>query len=212
MAWMRRWPGAFPLFVDDADGGRVHRRRRPRLRRSLPRRHRRDERPRPARGGGGVAAQAGRGITTMLPSPDAAWVAGELARRFGLPHWQFALSATDANRFALRIARHATGRPKVAGVRLVLPRHRRRDARHARRRRPRRAAPRQHRRRRPIRRRRRKVVPFNDVDALAAALAPGDVACVARRAGAHEHRHRAAGAGIPRRAPRAHAVDTGRCC
>ena len=42
----------------------------------------------------------------MLPTADAAWVAAELARRFGLPAWQFALSATDANRFALRLARH----------------------------------------------------------------------------------------------------------
>ena len=37
----------------------------------------------------------------------------ELARRFGLPCWQFALTATDANRFALRLARDITGRPKI---------------------------------------------------------------------------------------------------
>jgi len=47
----------------------------------------------------------------MLPTEDAAWVAGELARRFGLPQWSFALTATDANRWAIRIARHVTGRP-----------------------------------------------------------------------------------------------------
>ena len=41
----------------------------------------------------------------MLPSPDAAWVGEELARRFGLPPWQLAMSATDANRFVLRFAR-----------------------------------------------------------------------------------------------------------
>ncbi len=58
-------------------------------------------------------AQAKRGITTMLPSVDAAWVGGELARRFGLPFWQMAMTATDANRFVLRFARHITGRPKV---------------------------------------------------------------------------------------------------
>jgi glutamate-1-semialdehyde aminotransferase len=40
-------------------------------------------------------------------------VGAELARRFGLPRWQFALTATDANRFAIRLARHVTGRPKV---------------------------------------------------------------------------------------------------
>jgi glutamate-1-semialdehyde 2,1-aminomutase len=49
----------------------------------------------------------------MLPSSDAAWVGGELARRFGLPRWQLAMSATDANRFVLRFARFLTGRPKV---------------------------------------------------------------------------------------------------
>ena len=49
----------------------------------------------------------------MLPSADAAWVGGELARRFGLPFWQMAMTATDANRFVLRFARHLTGRPKV---------------------------------------------------------------------------------------------------
>ena len=60
-----------------------------------------------------VADRANRGATTMLPTADAAWVAGELTRRFGLPAWQFALSATDANRFALRLARHATGRREI---------------------------------------------------------------------------------------------------
>jgi len=44
---------------------------------------------------------------------DAAPVAAELARRFGLPYWQFALSASDANRFVLRWLRAATGRSKV---------------------------------------------------------------------------------------------------
>ena len=113
MAWMRRWPGAFPLFVDEAAGGRFtdvdgleyvdlclgdtgamggH---------ALP------------AVTAAVADRAARGVTAMLPTADAAWVAGELARRFGLPAWQFALSATDANRFALRLARHATGRRKV---------------------------------------------------------------------------------------------------
>ena len=50
----------------------------------------------------------------MLPSADAAWVGEELARRFGLPAWQLAMSATDANRFVLRFARHLTGRPRIA--------------------------------------------------------------------------------------------------
>jgi glutamate-1-semialdehyde 2,1-aminomutase len=60
-----------------------------------------------------VAEQASRGITLMLPSEDALWVGEELARRFGLPYWQLALTATDANRFAIRIARSVTGRPKI---------------------------------------------------------------------------------------------------
>jgi glutamate-1-semialdehyde 2,1-aminomutase len=54
------------------------------------------------------------GITTMLPTADAAWVGAELARRFGLPYWQFALTATDANRWMIRMCRHVTGRPRIA--------------------------------------------------------------------------------------------------
>src|SRR3954447_16543426 len=54
-----------------------------------------------------------RGITTMLPTEDAAWVGEELSRRFGLARWFFTLTATDANRSALRIARLLTQRPKV---------------------------------------------------------------------------------------------------
>jgi glutamate-1-semialdehyde 2,1-aminomutase len=60
-----------------------------------------------------VARRAATGITAMLPTEDAAWVGEELARRFGVPRWQFALTATDANRWVLRMAREITGRPKV---------------------------------------------------------------------------------------------------
>lgn len=60
-----------------------------------------------------IARQSQRGYTAMLPSHDAAPVAAELARRFGLPYWQFALSASDANRFVLRWLRAATGRSKI---------------------------------------------------------------------------------------------------
>ena len=49
----------------------------------------------------------------MLPTEDAAWVSRELGRRFGVPYWSFTLTATDANRFAIRWARHITGRTKV---------------------------------------------------------------------------------------------------
>ncbi|SVD07303.1 uncharacterized protein METZ01_LOCUS360157, partial [marine metagenome] len=60
-----------------------------------------------------VIEQIREGITTMLPTKDAGAVARELARRFGLTHWQFAISATDANHYVVRICRVLTGRPKV---------------------------------------------------------------------------------------------------
>lgn len=49
----------------------------------------------------------------MLPSEDAQWVGAELTRRFGMPLWSFTLSVTDANRWALRLARLATGKSKI---------------------------------------------------------------------------------------------------
>jgi glutamate-1-semialdehyde 2,1-aminomutase len=60
-----------------------------------------------------VQRQAEKGFTFMLPSEDHLWVAEELSRRFGLGRWQFAMTATDANRFAIRLARMLTGRPKI---------------------------------------------------------------------------------------------------
>jgi glutamate-1-semialdehyde aminotransferase len=60
-----------------------------------------------------VERQLRRGITHMLPTEDAAWVGEELTRRFGVGSWQFALSASDANRWSLRLARQITGRSKV---------------------------------------------------------------------------------------------------
>ena len=113
MPWMTRMPGSFPIFFDHASGARFtdvdgieyvdfclgdtgamagH---------ALP------------QVAEALAVQARRGITTMMPSDDAPWVAAELAQRFGLPIWQMAMTATDANRFVLRFARHLTGRPKV---------------------------------------------------------------------------------------------------
>ena len=73
----------------------------------------------------------GRGATFMLPTEDATWVGEELARRFGLPLWQFSMTATDANRFVLRLARRITGRSQGRGPQLVLSRLRRRGARRA---------------------------------------------------------------------------------
>jgi glutamate-1-semialdehyde 2,1-aminomutase len=113
MPWMTEWAGPFPVFADSAEGARFtdvdgneyvdlclgdtgamtgHS---------------------PAATVAAVAERAARGITLMLPTEDASWVAAELGRRFGLPRWQFALTATDANRFALRLARAVTERPKV---------------------------------------------------------------------------------------------------
>src|SRR5262250_3316952 len=57
--------------------------------------------------------QMRRGITLMLPGEDAIVVAEELQKRFNLPYWQFSLTATDANRFSIRLARQITGRAKI---------------------------------------------------------------------------------------------------
>jgi glutamate-1-semialdehyde 2,1-aminomutase len=113
MNWMAKWAGAFPPFVREArgaeffdvDGHRYidlclgdtgamtgHS---------------------PSATVSALEQQARRGITTMLPSEDAIVVGEELQQRFGLPYWQFALTATDANRFSIRLARHITQRPKI---------------------------------------------------------------------------------------------------
>ena len=113
MHWMVRWPGGFPVFAADAAGARL---------RDVDGHEYVDfclgdtgamTGHSPESTVHAVQGQAERGITLMLPSEDALWVGEELARRFGLPRWQFALTATDANRFAIRLARAITGRPKV---------------------------------------------------------------------------------------------------
>lgn len=53
------------------------------------------------------------GLTTMLPTEDAEWVGAELSRRFGMDKWSFSLTATDANRWAIRLVRAITGKPKI---------------------------------------------------------------------------------------------------
>ena len=53
------------------------------------------------------------GLTTMLPTEDAEWVAANLSERFGMAKWSFALTATDANRWAIRLVRAITGKPKI---------------------------------------------------------------------------------------------------
>ena len=113
MNWMACWPGRFPVFAESASGARVvdvdgheyidfclgdtgamtgHS---------------------PAATVEVIAEQARRGISLMLPTEDSPAVGEELARRFGLPLWQIASSATDANRFAIRLARQATDRQKI---------------------------------------------------------------------------------------------------
>jgi glutamate-1-semialdehyde 2,1-aminomutase len=113
MPWMVRWAGGFPVFAADAHGARF---------RDVDGHEYVDfclgdtaamtgHSPEPTVRA--IVEQARRGITLMLPSEDALRVSRELARRFGLPRWQFALTATDANRFAIRLARELTGRPKI---------------------------------------------------------------------------------------------------
>jgi glutamate-1-semialdehyde 2,1-aminomutase len=113
MPWMIRWAGGFPVFAAEAHGARF---------RDVDGLEYVDfclgdtaamTGHSPAPTVRAVAEQAARGITLMLPSEDSLWVGEELARRFGLPSWQFALTATDANRFAIRLARELTGRPKI---------------------------------------------------------------------------------------------------
>ena len=60
-----------------------------------------------------VSRQVAQGSQYLLPTEDSIWVAGELARRYGLPKWQFTLAATSANTEVIRIARSSTGREKV---------------------------------------------------------------------------------------------------
>jgi len=113
MLWMIRWAGSFPVFVKEAKGAHFtdvdgnsyidfclgdtgamtgHS---------------------PDATVSAINEQVQKGITLMLPYEDVIWVGEELQRRFKLPYWQFALTATDANRFVLRMARLITGRPKV---------------------------------------------------------------------------------------------------
>jgi glutamate-1-semialdehyde 2,1-aminomutase len=60
-----------------------------------------------------VSACISRGHQFLLPVEDAIFVSQELARRYGLPKWQYTLSASQANTELIRVARVATGRDKV---------------------------------------------------------------------------------------------------
>jgi glutamate-1-semialdehyde 2,1-aminomutase len=115
MTWMRSWVGGFPIAFVTAQGNRVT---------DLDGHGYIDfalgdtgamagHSPRPTVDAVQRRIETLGGVTTMLPTEDAEWVAAELARRFGVPQWSFTLSATDANRWALRLARLVTGRAKV---------------------------------------------------------------------------------------------------
>lgn len=113
MNWMVKWAGAFPLFVREASGAHftdVDGRKYLDLclgdtgamtGHAVP------------EAVAALSAQLARGATYMLPTEDAIAVSAEFARRFGLPYWQMTLTATDANRFAIRIARQITKRSKI---------------------------------------------------------------------------------------------------
>jgi len=114
MIWMAKWPGGFPVYVKSASGARFI---------DLDDNEYTDfclgdtgsmsgHSPRPTVLA--ISEQAEKGITLMLPTEQAAKNARELERRFGLPKWQFTLSATDANRHLIRFARHVTGKKKIA--------------------------------------------------------------------------------------------------
>ncbi len=115
MTWMSKWAGGFPLTFARARGNRItdvdgH---------ELVDFALGDTGAMAGHSPGPTVAAVQRrigddgGITTMLPSEDAEWVGAELSRRFGVSSWSFTLSATDANRWAIRLARLVTGRPKI---------------------------------------------------------------------------------------------------
>ena len=113
MNWMVKWAGAFPPVVREASGAHFY----------DVDGHRYVDfclgdtgamtGHSPFATAKAIEEQVKRGITLMLPSEDAVVVAEELQQRFGLTYWQFALTATDANRFSIRLARQITGRAKI---------------------------------------------------------------------------------------------------
>lgn len=113
MPWMTEWAGPYPVFVRSASGGEfedVDGNRYVDLCFGDTGAMAGHSPPAVAEAIGKAAAE---GITLMLPTEDSVFVGDELARRFGLPYWQFALTATDANRFTIRTAREITQRPKI---------------------------------------------------------------------------------------------------
>jgi glutamate-1-semialdehyde 2,1-aminomutase len=177
MHWMVRWAGGFPVYATDARGARF---------RDVDGLEYVDlclgdtgamtgHSPEPTVRA--VQERVARGITLMLPSEDALWVGEELSRRFGPARWQFALTATDANRFAIRLAREVTGRPKILVYNWCY--HGTVDETVAALDESGRVVPREGSLGPPVPpAETTRVVEWNDVAALEAALAHGDVACV----------------------------------
>jgi len=177
MNWMVRWAGPFPLFVADGAGAHFS---------DVDGRRYLDlclgdtgamTGHAPPAAVAAISDRAGRGVTFMLPTEDAVWVGEELQRRFGLPYWQMTLTATDANRFVLRLARAITRRPKVVVFNWCY--HGTVDEAFAT------LGPDGTTQARPGNMgpacdpaQTTRVVEFNDLAGLEAALAPGDVACV----------------------------------
>jgi glutamate-1-semialdehyde 2,1-aminomutase len=114
--WMGDWGTEYPLFVDEARGNRL---------RDVDGNEYVDF----CLGDTGamfghspeatvraVTEQIKRGVTTMMPTPEALDIGLELGARFGLPLWQVAMTATEANRYVFRTCRALTGRPKVLSM------------------------------------------------------------------------------------------------
>ena len=175
MSWMAMWVGGFPLYQQRARGATIV---------DVDGNEYADfclgdtgamagHSPKPTM----AAIRDIAGITTMLPTEDAAWVGAELARRFGVPFWQFALTATDANRWMIRMCRQVTGRPLVTVFNwcyhgsvdeafVTLDEHSRARARDGL------VGP-------PVDpTETTRVAEFNDLDSVEVALAHGDVACL----------------------------------
>ncbi len=176
MNWMVEWAGTFPIFVKEGSGAHLwdvdgHRY----LDLCLGDTGAMTGHS-PHAAVQAITERLGRGITFMLPTEDAVWLGEELHRRFGLPYWQIALTATDANRFTIRLARYITGRKRIlvfngcyhgtvdeSFVTIVDGKPVSREAN---------AGP-------PVDPTlTTRVIEFNDIPALEAALQPGDVACV----------------------------------
>ncbi|UCE46061.1 MAG: aspartate aminotransferase family protein [Methanobacteriota archaeon] len=113
MNWMVRWAGPFPVFAKEAKGSWIQ---------DVDGNEYLDL----CLGDTGamfghspevvvekVREQAAKGITMMLPTEDSIWVSEELSRRFNVPYWQVAMTATDANRFSVRLSREVTRRNSV---------------------------------------------------------------------------------------------------